>query len=54
MEELLRRGHSVIGFDNLSKYGPAAKLGFEATNWLSDRLDEGIPWIAQAVAEGAI
>ena len=25
VEELLRRGHHVVGIDNLSKYGPAAK-----------------------------
>jgi len=29
-------------------------LGFEATTGLSDMLDEVIPWITQAVAEGAI
>jgi UDP-glucose 4-epimerase len=25
VQELLRRGHSVVGIDDLSKYGPVAK-----------------------------
>jgi nucleoside-diphosphate-sugar epimerase len=33
VEELLRRGHSVIGIDNFSKYGPATKSYDEHPNY---------------------
>jgi UDP-glucose 4-epimerase len=33
VEELLRRGHSVIGLDNLSKYGPVTKSYDENPNY---------------------
>ena len=33
VEELLRRGHSVVGLDNLSKYGPVTKSYDENSNY---------------------
>jgi UDP-glucose 4-epimerase len=33
VEELLRRGHSVVGLDNLSKYGPVTKSYDENANY---------------------
>jgi UDP-glucose 4-epimerase len=33
VEELLRRGHSVVGLDNLSKYGPVTKSYDENPNY---------------------
>jgi UDP-glucose 4-epimerase len=52
VEELLRRGHDVVGVDNLSKYGPIAKSYDDSPSYRFVNVDaRDVPTMTELVAD---